>query len=151
MSQPKIPEKIVDDATTRATTSQMYEVGCENIQSVEVIQYDSCVTSSKRVQSRTDSVSAKCDNRKNRFLLSKCQKYITARICIKGADEQQQWYSLFSPVLTQIINEHNNKNATHYDIETLDEERLSDIILLAVGMKIMVNNSNNVVKQVNFA
>lgn len=149
-SQPAISEEIVKAATTKATMSQPQEVLCHDIQSVEIIQYYSCVTCAKRVQSRPDSLMAKCDNCRMRFLLEKSKKIITARISTKTAQEQLEWYSLFPSALEDIINNYNNTNSCQKKLETLDEEKLSEIILLAAGMKLVVNNSNNTVNNIKF-
>lgn len=142
-----IPDKIVADAKKKASQSQTKEIPCDDIQSVNILQFYSCVGCSKRVQSRPDSVMTKCDNCQVRFLLAKSQKSITARICIKATDDQLQWFSLFPPALEEIVAKYANDPFAR--LETLDEEKLSEIILLASGMKLIVNNSN-VVNNVKF-
>ena len=150
-TQQAIPQSIIEDARKKAS-SQAKEVVCDDIQSVDIIHYYSCVACSKRVQSLPDSVMIKCDYCRVRFLLKKSKRTTTARICIRASDNQPQWFSLFPTALEEIIAKYGGDNAC-LPLETLDQiddEKLSEIILVAQGMKLIVNNSSNNVNNVKF-
>ena len=109
------------------------------------------MTCGKTVRPPPDSLMGKCKNcRGARFLLEKSKKIVTACISLKTDEECVQWYSLFPFALEDIVNNYNNKNTCQKKLETLGEEELSEIILLAGGMKIVVNNSNNTVNNEKF-
>lgn len=102
---------------------------------INILQYYSCVSCSKRLQTSPDSVMTKCDNCQVRFLLANSTKTITARICIKAADEQLQWFLLSHSALEDIVANHANNPFVH--LESFDDEKLSEIILLTSSMKLL--------------
>ena len=68
--------------------------------------------------------------------------------------EEHQWFSLFNPALQEIVK---NYNITHElerkeALDTIEEEKLSEIILLSIdNMTLMVNSTNNGVNLVKFS
>lgn len=78
-----------------------------------------------------------------------------ARISMKTSDnEEDQWFSLFNPALEEIINHYNITHELERNeaLETIEEEKLSEIILLSEdSMTLMVNNANNGVNLVKFS
>ena len=109
------------------------EVRCKGIKTVEIVQYYSCVKCNKRIQSRSDSVIAKCEICNIRFLLEKSKKNKMARVIItvpnttagdKKTDDQS--FSLFDAPLADIINKYNTSNPSmpNEDLSTMiDEEK----------------------------
>ncbi len=78
-----------------------------------------------------------------------------ARVSMKASDTgEDQWFSLFNPALQEIVN---NYNITHElerneALETIEEEKLCEIILLSEDdMTLMVNSANNGVNLVRFS
>lgn len=148
------PEMIETAATKLQVKSR--EVKCFGMTTVEIIDYYSCVKCHKKIQSRPDSKVAKCESCNIRFLLEKSKKNKMARVSMKTRNnaEEDEWFSLFNSALEEIVN---NYNITHElerneALETIEEEKLCEIILLLEdNMTLMVNSANNGVNLVKFS
>ena len=146
----KPSNELVNEAVTKLKPS---EVRCKGIKTVEIVQYYSCVKCNKRIQSRSDSVIAKCEICNIRFLLEKSKKNKMARVIITvpntTAGDQKpddQSFSLFDAPLADIINKYNTSNPSmpNEDLSTIDEEKLSELLLVCENITFVVNASNNV-------
>ncbi|CAB3987820.1 Hypothetical predicted protein [Paramuricea clavata] len=150
----QISPELIETAATKLQL-KCREVKCFAMTTVEIIDYYSCVKCHKRIQSCPDSKVAKCENCNIRFLLEKSTKNKMARVSMKTSDtEEDQWFSLFNPALQEIINHYNITHELERNeaLETIEEEKLSEIILLSEdSMTLMVNNANNGVNLVKFS
>ena len=90
----------------------------------------------------------KCDHCLSYFLIKNSKKNLTARISLKK-DDHITWYSVFSPILEAIVQKYNEKYDAHEVLDEIDEEKISEIILLSEGIKLNVNK-NNIVTSIAF-
>ncbi len=143
---PNLSSEAVHEATRQFLGTA---INCQSIQSVEIIAYYSCISCKKRVKFRIDTVILKCDNCSASFLISKSNKSLTARIAVK-IDENISWYSMFTSVLERFVAKYNEKFQKNETIDGIDEDKLSEIILMSEGMTLHVNNSTKSVTSITF-
>lgn len=67
-------------------------------------------------------------------------KNTAARISIEG-DGETSWYTLFTPSI-QAIEDNVSTNNNENNVEQMDKEELSQVILLCKGLKFMVTPTN---------
>ena len=65
-------------------------------------------------------------------------------------DENISWYSMFTSVLERFVAKYNEKFQKNEAIDGIDEDRLSEIILMSEGMTLHVNNSTKSVTSITF-
>ncbi len=145
---PHLPPENIKNAQNQLTTK---EVVCNSFLSVGTSSYYSCVSCNRKVQFRLDSVMLKCTSSScsAKFLVKNSSKTVTARASLKK-DDQIIWYSLFTPVLESFVQNHNEKHQTNEVLKDIDEDKLSEILLLSEGLKLRVNDNNNIVNSVTF-
>ncbi len=134
---PKLDVKIVQEAKESLSVTI---VECKSIRSVEVITFYTCLSCAKRVQSRQDSSMLKCGHCQNYMMIKNCSKTTAARVQVESQDGVN-WYTLFTPTLEQIVKKHNNimaTGATTGEVEGIDADKLSEILLLTNDMKLKV-------------
>ena len=82
----------------------------------------------------------KCTNCNCHFLKDRSTKNTSARISIQE-DGQTSWYTLFTPSIQAIV-DHVSTDTTEKNVEQMDEEELSQVILLCKGLKFTVTPTN---------
>lgn len=120
------------------------EITCHNITSVMIQNFYTCVNCSKKVMYQQDTEILKCNNCHARFLKGNSNKTTVANLDIKKDGESTK-YALFTPVLKAILDKYNSDNGKSEELEKLDDDILSSIILLSKGLTLKVNNNGNVV------
>ena len=141
--------KLSPDDIKKAQNEITNEIVCHSFLSVETSAYYSCVTCSRRVPFRQDSAMLKCTNCSSSFLIKNSIKTLTARVSVKR-DESIAWYSLFTPVLEVLVRKYNERYQKNEVLENIDEDKLSEIILLSEGLTLRVNKNNNTVSSIAF-
>ena len=82
----------------------------------------------------------KCTNCNCHFLKDRSTKTTAARISIEG-DGQTSWYTLFTPSIQAIV-DNVSTNTNGNNVDQMDEEELSQVILLCKGLKFKVTPTN---------
>ena len=134
------PQAIQKAKETLKRQLQEAEVLCDQVLTVEILKYFTCVSCKKKVQSRQESSVLKCTNCNCHFLKDRSTKTTAARISIDG-DGQTSWYTLFTPSIQAII-DNVSTNTNGNNVDQMDEEELSQVILLCKGLKFTVTPTN---------
>ena len=134
------PQAIQKAKETLKRQLQEAEVLCDQVLTVEILKYFTCVSCKKKVQSRQESSVLKCTNCNCHFLKDRSTKTTAARISIDG-DGQTSWYTLFTPSIQAII-DNVSTNTNGNNVDQMDEEELSQVILLCKGLKFKVTPAN---------
>ena len=134
------PEAIQQAKEALKRQLQEAEVLCDQVLTVEILKYFTCVNCKKKVQSRQESPMLKCTNCNCHFLKDRSTKNTSARISIQE-DGQTSWYTLFTPSIQAIV-DHVSTDTTEKNVEQMDEEELSQVILLCKGLKFTVTPTN---------
>lgn len=144
-----LPKLSADDIKKAQNEIMTNEIMCNSFLSVETSAYYSCVTCNRKVQFRQDSVMLKCSHCSGKFLMKNSKKTLTVRVSVKK-DDSITWYSLFTPVLDVFVKKYNEKYQKNEVLENIDEDKLSEIILVSEGLTLRVNKNNNTVSSVTF-
>ena len=134
------PEAIQQAKEALKRQLQEAEVLCDQVLTVEILRYFTYVNCKKKVQSRQESPMLKCTNCNCHFLKDRSTKNTSARISIQE-DGQTSWYTLFIPSIQAIV-DHVSTDTTEKNVEQMDEEELSQVILLCKGLKFTVTPTN---------
>jgi len=139
------PQAIQQAKETFKRQLQEAEVLCDQVLTVEILKYFTCVSCKKKVQSRQESPVLKCNCH---FLKDRSTKNTAARISIER-DGETSWYTLFTPSIQAIV-DNVSTNTNGNNVDQMDEEELSQVILLCKGLKFMVTPTN-IITNVTFA
>ena len=134
------PQAIQQAKETLKRQLQEAEVLCDQVLTVEILKYFTCVSCKKKVQSRQESPVLKCTNCNCHFLKDRSTKTTAARISVEG-DGQTSWYTLFTPSIQAIV-DNVSTNTNGNNVDQMDEEQLSQVILLCKGLKFTVTPTN---------
>lgn len=136
------PQAIQQAKETLKRQLQEAEVLHDQVLTVEILKYFTCVSCKKKVQSRQELPVLKCTNCNCHFLKDRSTKNTAARISIQG-DGETSWYTLFTPSIQAIV-DNVSTNTNENNTDQMDEEELSQVILLCKGLKFMVNPTNKI-------
>ena len=134
------PQAIQQAKETLKRQLQEAEVLCDQVLTVEILKYFTCVSCKKKVQSRQESPVLKCINCNCHFLKDRSTKTTAARISVEG-DGQTSWYTLFTPSIQAIV-DNVSTNTNGNNVDQMDEEQLSQVILLCKRLKFTVTPTN---------
>ena len=134
------PQAIQQAKETLKRQLQEGEVLCDQVLTVEILKYFTCVSCKKKVQSRQESPVLKCTNCNCHFLKDRSTKTTAARISVEG-DGQTSWYTLFTPSIQAIV-DNVSTNTNGNNVDQMDEEQLSQVIVLCKRLKFTVTPTN---------
>lgn len=123
------------------------DVPCTKIKTMEISEYYSCLTCTRRVQLRPGSSMLRCMYCQSRFLSENSTKTFNARLALKIDSEQNfKWYSLFSTSLTKIVERYNSDNNATETLDSIDHDTLCEYTLKLKGrLTLKVNNRDTVI------
>lgn len=134
------PQAIQQVKETLKCQLQEAEVLCDQVLTIEILKCFTCVSCKKKVQSRQELPVLKCTNCNCHFLKDRRTKNTVARISIEG-DGQTSWYTLFTPCIQAIV-DNISTNTNENNVDQMDEEELSQVIVLCKGLKFTVTPTN---------
>ena len=101
---------------------QEAEVLCNQVLTVEILKYFTCVSYKKKVQSRQELPVLKCTNYNCHFLKDRSIKNTAVRISIER-DGQTSSYTLLTPSIQAIV-DNISTNTNGNNIDEMDKEEL---------------------------
>ena len=110
------PQAIRQAKETVKRQLQEAEVVCDQVLTVEILKYLTCVSCKKNVQSRQESLVLKCTNCNHHFLKDRSIKNTAAGIFIER-DGQTSWYTLFTPSIKTIVNNVSTNTNNIYEMD----------------------------------
>lgn len=124
----------VSDEIMKQVQSELInvDVPCQNILTVEMDVFYSCLSCTRKVSFQPGSNMLRCTHCQSRFLVKNSTKIFIARFQLRVDAEQTKWYSLFTASLQQILECYNRENVANETLDSIDEDVLCEYILTSL-------------------
>lgn len=136
-----IPQQHIREALDKL---RLDEISCLDINSADIQIFYTCVNCAKKVLFHQESM-LRCANCQSRFLISKSKKTTAVRVSLKDHEDGLTWYTLFTPMLEDIIHHYNEKHEKQEALDQIDDDKLCNIVLELQGLKLKLNSTRNVI------